>query len=70
MDSGTSRLPGVPEDYREPEDIVAAVSRLEEENERLRDERAAVIDCVNLYGDRILHDALDAAGLLESRRGQ
>lgn len=31
-------------------------------------ERQAVLDCINLYGDKVLHAALDDAGLFP--RGQ
>jgi hypothetical protein len=40
------------------------------ENERLRAERQAVLDCVNLYGDDVLHEALDAIGWPTSTREQ
>lgn len=30
--------------------------------ERLREERQAVLDCINLYGDETLHSALDGIG--------
>ena len=37
-------------------------SELRAEVERLRQERQAVLDCVNLYGDEVLHSALDGIG--------
>lgn len=43
-------------------DAVVPVRELREENERLREEHRAVLDCVNLYGDETLHAALDAVG--------
>jgi hypothetical protein len=42
--------------------IEADMRLLRAENERLRAERQAVLDCVNLYGDDVLHKALDAIG--------
>ena len=38
--------------------------QLRVERDRLADERRAIIDCLNLYGDRVVHEALTAAGLL------
>ena len=45
-------------------DLHVENERLRRVNEQLRAERQAVIDCVNLYGDTVLHDALDAVGAL------
>ena len=36
----------------------------EAEVERLRAERAAVIDCLNIFAEPIVHEQLTAAGLL------
>ena len=38
------------------------IASLREEVERLRYERQAVLDCINLYGDETLHSALDSIG--------
>jgi hypothetical protein len=43
---------------------------LAESYERLEAERQAIIDVVNLYGDPILHKALDNAGLLRVEPGK
>ena len=43
---------------------VRALSQAMGERDRLADERRAIIDCLNLYGDRVVHEALTAAGLL------
>jgi hypothetical protein len=38
--------------------------KAEAEVEKLREERRAVLDCINLYGDEVLHKALDAIGFV------
>ena len=43
---------------------VRVLSQTLGERDRLADERRAIIDCLNLYGDRVVHEALTAAGLL------
>lgn len=39
-----------------------ALRCVEAENGRLREERQAALDCINLYGDETLHKALDGIG--------
>lgn len=43
--------------------------QLKAEVERLRAERQAVLDCVNLYGDETLHKALDTIGWPPESKG-
>lgn len=52
------RDPAIAQHHGWRRDAQAAV----EELDRLRDERQAVLDCINLYGDQTLHSALDAIG--------
>jgi hypothetical protein len=49
-------------------DLAADLLDARRENERLRAERQAVIDCVTLYGDEVLHQALDHIGFAPSKR--
>jgi hypothetical protein len=46
------------------DDVAEAAESLLVEVDRLRSERSAVIDALNLYADDVAHDALTSSGLL------
>lgn len=53
-----------PTAQEEYEQVRKELNDCKQELEQLKSERMGVIYCINLYGDNILHDALDMAGLL------
>jgi hypothetical protein len=50
--------------------LEARLASLQVDYDRLVAEQQAVLDCINLYGDKTLHAALDAAGLLPQGDGE